>query len=209
MLVVDRVELDVLDQIDHRRVLDGQHTVVGQQVGEPTDEVVEVGHMRHHVVGDDHVSRAVVAADRRSSPTPEEVDDRRHPDLVRHPRRPRRRVDAQHADACSGCVPEQVAVVARHLNEQRARSERTGRDELLDVELGVATERLGERGEVRVGVVEQRFGRQCIAELHQSAPCADDDAERMNRLHAIGLARIDQCVGDRRGAERDDLVEVR
>ena len=57
VLVVDGVELDMLDEVADVGVLDGQHAVVGEQGGESADEVVEVGHVGHHVVGHDHVGR--------------------------------------------------------------------------------------------------------------------------------------------------------
>ena len=71
MLVVDGVELDVLDEVAHVRVLDGEQAVVGEQDGEAADEVVQVGHVGHHVVGDDHVGRTVLGdASRVACSTP-------------------------------------------------------------------------------------------------------------------------------------------
>ena len=63
VLVVDRVELAVLDEVLHPRVLDRDQPVVGEQDRHAADEVVELWHVRHHVVRDDHVGRAVLGAD--------------------------------------------------------------------------------------------------------------------------------------------------
>ena len=70
VLVVDGVELDVLDEVAHVGVLDREDPVVGEQHGEPADEVVEVGYVRHHVVRDDHVGGPVASriASARSTP---------------------------------------------------------------------------------------------------------------------------------------------
>ncbi len=64
VLVVDGVELDVLDEIAHVRVLDREQPVVGEQRREPADEVIEVGDVRHDVVGDDYIGRPMIVADR-------------------------------------------------------------------------------------------------------------------------------------------------
>jgi hypothetical protein len=58
VLVVDRVELHLADEVEEMRELDRQHARRLEHAGEAGDEVVEVGHVRQHVVGDHEVGRA-------------------------------------------------------------------------------------------------------------------------------------------------------
>jgi Ser-tRNA(Ala) deacylase AlaX len=60
VLVVDRVELVLLDQAQEVRHLDRHHTLRLLHRAEAGDEVVEVRHVRHHVVGGDQVGEPVV-----------------------------------------------------------------------------------------------------------------------------------------------------
>ena len=50
MLVVDRVELGVLDQVAHVRHFDDRDAVVGEQRRDPAHESVGVGDVGQHVV---------------------------------------------------------------------------------------------------------------------------------------------------------------
>src|SRR4051794_12567279 len=70
MLVVDGVELAALDQLLDRRVLDRRDPVVGQELAQAGDEPVQVGRVRHDVVGDDHVAGRRSARSRRARSSP-------------------------------------------------------------------------------------------------------------------------------------------
>ena len=85
----------------------------------PADEAVQVGNVRHDVVGDDRRRRACLR--RRgcsASSTPKNSAQRRDAGGVRRLRLVGRRVDAEHGDAALDEVPQQVAVVARQLDHE-------------------------------------------------------------------------------------------
>ena len=111
-------ELDVGDHVAHVGVLDGDHAVVGEHCLEPTDEVVEIGHVRHDVVGDHDVGGAVLGADGAGTVTTEEAHDGGHADRLGGGRRTGRGIDAQRADTRRHDVAQQVAVIARHLDDE-------------------------------------------------------------------------------------------
>lgn len=56
MFVVNGVELIVLDQTQEMRKLKGGDAIRFEQNPESTHEVVDVRHVRQHVVGDDQIS---------------------------------------------------------------------------------------------------------------------------------------------------------
>ena len=60
MLVVDRVELAVIDQITHIGVLDRDQPSRCKQGFHPRCEPVEVWHMSEHIVSDDDIGLLTV-----------------------------------------------------------------------------------------------------------------------------------------------------
>ena len=83
------------------------------------DEVVEVGHLRQHVVADDEVGLRALGDQLLGEPRAEEIDAA----SGRPSRRPRfgdvgRRLDAEHGHAERQEVLQQIAVVAGQLDHQ-------------------------------------------------------------------------------------------
>ena len=64
VLVVDRVELTVFDQLHQVWKFKGRHAVRFEQVGKTCDEVVDIRHVRQDIVRDGQIGRA---AGRRQS----------------------------------------------------------------------------------------------------------------------------------------------
>ena len=98
MLVVDGVELDVLDHRPNPGIFDGDETVVGNKSRKSADEVVQVGDVRHHVVGDDDICRSVIVTDLFCEFLPEEIDNRRDARILSRCRWTRRGIDAERAN---------------------------------------------------------------------------------------------------------------
>ena len=60
MLVVDGVELRVLQQSTHPRVLDLHDTACTEQGGKSPHESAQIRDVGHHVVGEHHIRRTVL-----------------------------------------------------------------------------------------------------------------------------------------------------
>jgi hypothetical protein len=208
VLVVDRVELVVLDEPQQVRHLDRHHAVVGQQDLEAGDEVVEVRHVRHHVVGGDQVGALALGDEVAGRLAPEEADERLDSELLCHLGDVGGRLDAQRRDAALDDVPQQVAVVARDLHDQAVGAEAEALDRHLDVAARVLDPRVGVRREVRV-LGEDVVGGDERLELHQQAALADLRVERVERLHRVDALGWHVALAQRRHAEVDEGVAQR
>ena len=62
MLVIDRVELHIVDQVQQMREFDREHAVGLEQDRGAGDEIVDVGHMGQHVLGGEEIGAMAVAA---------------------------------------------------------------------------------------------------------------------------------------------------
>ncbi len=151
----------------------------------PAHEVVEVGNVREHVVGDDQVGgRAPRDEVARRVSTPKNAhlgrDARRLGDLGHVGRR----LDTEHRDARGDEVLQQVAVVARDLDDEALRPEAEPRRSApLGEPPGVLDPGVGVRREVGV-VGEDLLGRHDVVDLHQPARRAEAGAQRIPLLLA-------------------------
>ncbi len=81
------------------RKLDRDETVRCQQRRDSADEIVDVGHVGEHVVGDHQIGRADLVAHALRQRDAEELVDRRHAALARDGGDVGGRIDAEHFDA--------------------------------------------------------------------------------------------------------------
>ncbi len=126
VLVVDRVELDLVDELPDVRNLDHGDAVRLQEPGDALDEPVEIGNVRENVVCVDDVCTSPLVDETRGQLATEELDDRRDPTLAfGNCGDVRRRLDTQHGDAGLLVVLEKVAVVAGDLDGQALRPKRS------------------------------------------------------------------------------------
>ncbi len=207
--MVDRVELDVVDQVAHPRVLDRDHPVGGEPVGDAGDEAVEVGDVGHDVVGDDHVGRAQLVAQLAGHLQAEEGTPRSHARLVGRSHLVGSGIDPHHGDAVLDEVAEQVAVVAGQLDHQAVGAEVPVADQPLGVGPRVGEERVGERREVGVVVGKQHVLGQGLGDLHHRAVRAERHLERVARVGRIQLVLPTETVRERGGAQIEEGVERR
>ncbi len=121
--MVDRVVLEVLDQLREMRELEGRRSVRGEQRRDPRSEVVDVGHLREDVVAQHEVGPARLLCKLPSELRAEELHDRRNAARDRGLCNVERRLDTEHGDALRQEVLEQVAVVRGELDDQAARPE--------------------------------------------------------------------------------------
>ena len=121
VLVVDRVELAVVDQVLDVRVLDRRQPVVGEQDRESLDEAVQRRRVRHDVVRDDQVGAPSLAAQPPREVGVEELAQRRHAGVLGGSGLVGRRVDPEHGHVALHEVPEEVPVVRGDLDDERTR----------------------------------------------------------------------------------------
>ncbi len=208
VLVVDRVELDVIDEVAHVRVLDHDDAVVGEERGDAGHHVVEAGNVGHDVVGDDDVGALALGDELGRELGTEEPGERGNTGRVRGRGLIGRGVDAEHRHAELGEVLQQVTVVARDLDDEARRTEPALGDETQHVLAAVAQQLVGERREVEVVVDEHLVGRHLLQQLDERAVRAERDVEREALLELEVEARGDQRVGQRRLAEREERVQL-
>ena len=96
------------------------------------------------------------------------------------------RLDAERPDAAGDGVLQEVAVVARDLDDERVRPEAEPLDRQVDVVACVTDPRVGVRREVGV-VAEDVLGRDVGRQLHQQAGRADAHVQRVERLALVEL----------------------
>jgi hypothetical protein len=125
VLVVNRVELAMVDQVPDIRSFDNRDAAFLQQRSDAVDDTSEVGDVREHIVRVDHI-RAVPFRDQLlSERAPEEILTYGDACLSRRRRGPGRGVNAEYGDTTLDVVLEQVAVVRRDLHHEARGAELT------------------------------------------------------------------------------------
>jgi hypothetical protein len=186
VLVVDRVEEVRLDELHQVRELDRRRSLLREEGLHARDEVVQVRRLGEHVVGDDQVRRLRFLHELARRLLPEEGDAGRHSAL----------------EGCSGDVPggldperrdlpldevlEQVAVVARQLDDEALLVQPEPVYDVRHVLRRVLDERVRVRGEVRV-LREDRLRSHVLGQLDEQAIVADAHVQRVERLHPVEL----------------------
>ncbi len=100
--------------------LEGRGSLRREQLSEPGHEIVEIGNVGQHIVGDDQVGGPALGLEFRRGLAAEESDDRLQSVVpLRRLGAVRRRVDAERRDAAPQEILQQVAVVARHFDHAR------------------------------------------------------------------------------------------
>ena len=166
VLVVDRVELDAVEQVLHVRHLDHPVPARAEELGDPGDEAVQVRHVREHVVGVHQVGPDPFGHELAGELTPEERAAGRDPPLLGYGGDVPCGIHAEHAHAGFAVVLEQVPIVARQLDDQVVRSEPVPGDHFPGEDPRVFDEAGDHRREVRI-VVEQELGGDRLRQLEQ------------------------------------------
>ena len=208
VLVIDRVELAVFDEVANVGVLDRDDPVVGDKGPHARDEAVEVGHVGHDVVRDDHVGPEPFRPEPLGQLDAEELAQRRDPLRLRGVGLIGRGVDAEHADPALGEVPEQVAVVAGDLHDEAVRTQPARLDEAERVRPRVVEQSGGERREVQVVLDEELLRWHLLEDLHERAARTERDVQRESRLRVVQTVLAHERIGQGRRAERKERPEA-
>jgi hypothetical protein len=117
------------------------------------------------------------------------------------------RLDAEDGDARVEVGAQEVAVVARDLDDEAAGAEPTLRDDALRERPAVLDEGLRVRREVQV-LLEQLLGRDRDRDLRGRALRAHDHVERVLRLGTLEVLGMDERVRQGLVAEREHRLEA-
>src|SRR6267378_4695036 len=99
MLVIDGVELVLTHQLQEMRKLEGRNPIRCQEISEATDEVIDIGHMGDHIVGDDQICAPAVFHQLSSQQSSEELLENLYALFPRRTRSARRRLDPKARDS--------------------------------------------------------------------------------------------------------------
>ena len=147
-----------------------------------------------------------LAATSRAGLLAQERDLGRHALLDRGLGHVRRGLDAERADAPFDDVLQEVAVVARHLDDEGAGVQRQPVDGVLHEGLGVRDPGVAVGGEVGV-VAEDVLGGDVGGQLDQQAPGADPDVQGVEDLAAVELVGGQVALAGRRHPQVDEGVD--
>ncbi len=206
MLVIDRVELVLLDEAQQMRELEGGDAARAQQDRHARQEVVEVGHLRQHVVADDEIGEHAAVDELARRVLVEEACQGRHAARFRRLGHVLGRVDAEHGVALLDEELQQVAVIAGELDDTAVARQLEALDRHVDIAPRMRQPRLGIGREIGV-FVEDVLGRHVFLYLRQEARAAHHHLERIERLHRVDLVGGEEALAQRRHAEIDEIVQ--
>ena len=203
MLVVDGVELVLRDQSQQMRELEGGDTFGLQQAGEAGDEIVDVRHMRQHVVGGGEVGLPALGDQFIRQPHTEEILHDGNALGARGGGGAGGRLDAGAGNAARLNVLQQIAVIGGDFDDMAGRIQTEARRHVGHIAFAVRQPAAGEAAEVGVIGVEQFIGLGEILGLHQPALFAHQHAQRKPFLRRVQALFGEIGVGRRCAAQID------
>ena len=201
VLVIDRVELDVVDQFLEIRSFNDHDAVRFEQRLKSRDDSVQIGDVGEDVVGVNDICQFALRRELLRQVATEELADRANPFLgLSDARDVAGRFDAEHRDARLLVPLKQIAIVAGDFDDETARAEVFGvRQPIRDL-FGVLDHRVGERRKVRV-VAEHHLGRHGFRDLHERAARTPCQFQRPCWFRLIELSFGQQRVGQRSSSQ--------
>jgi hypothetical protein len=182
MLVVDRVELPVRHQAQQMREFHCDRAGRLQQDWQSGDEVVQVRHVRQHIIGADQVRVLACVNQPASGRLAEECDLGRHAECLGNRGDVGGRLHAKYGNVPLTEILEKVAIVAGQFYDERSGAKFEFPRHALGKGFGMTKPRLGERREIQV-VGEDHLGGRKFLELHQQAILANVGVQRIVRFH--------------------------
>ena len=201
--MIDRVVLQVLDELREVRELERRRPTGCEQRRDALDEVVDVRDLRQDVVAENEVGLPALLCELASQVRAEELRHRFHPERDGRVRDIQRRLDAEHRDALRQEVLQEVAVVRGDLDHEAVRPEREALGHRVDVAPRVLDPRVGVGREVRV-LREDVLRRDELGDLHEPAPLARADVQGVEGLGLLELLVRQDGLTERRLPEVDD-----
>ena len=200
VLVVDVVELVLLQQVQHVVELERSHALRLEQDGEACHEVVEVGHVGHHVVGGHQVGGMAHVAQLAGAFTAKEHHLHGDAQLAAFLGHVGGGLHAQHGHALGQEPAQQVAVVGGDLDHLAVGAQLEALGHVVGIALAVVQHGLHVGREVGV-VREDGLTALELLQLHQEAVAADIGMQREERLHLVEVFRLADGIGHGRHAQ--------
>src|SRR5882762_7608024 len=188
MFVIDGVEFIVFDQAGQVRKLQRENSVGFQQQLEAFDEIIDVRHLRQHIVADNQVRRFSFARKFQRELRPEKTSQRGHALFDGHFGHVCGRFDSEDRYAPFYEVLQEVTVVTCNLNDKTLRAQSESFGYLCRVLFAVLQPGIGIGREIKI-IAENVFGAFEFLQLHKEAFFADKDVKRIEHFSAIDLSR--------------------
>ena len=203
--MIDRVELVARHQPGEMREFERDDAFWLEQARHTRDEVIEVRNLSQDVVADDEVGRFAFGHQLLRELDPEEVDERRDAAVDGYLSNVGSRLDTEHGHAQWQEVLQQIAVIARQLDDQAVRPQPEPSCDHLAVCFGV-----GDPGGRIGGVVgvfsEDGLRADILLQLDEEAAPADEHMKREVRLHRVELGVREKALAQWRHPEIDEGV---
>ena len=185
------------------RHLDGDDALRRQQMRHGGDEVIELGHLRQHIVGNDQIGVPVVGHHLPRCFGTEEGDERRNACLSRRLRHIGGGLDAKHRHAEGNEMLQQIAVIASELDHEAFRSEPEAALDHLAIAASIRYP--GRRIRREIGVFGDNVLRADeFGKLNQPAGVANPDVKRVLDLWRVEFGFGEETLAQRRHAEIDE-----
>ena len=202
VLVIDGVELALLDQAQQVRKLEGGNPGRLEESLKPVHEVVQIGHVRQHVIGDHQIRTLTVAYHRGGRRSVKERIARRYARLDRELGHISCGLHAQGRNPPRHEVLQQVSIVARDLDDLTGPVKTEPLRDVIDITPGMRQPAIGVRGEVRI-IGKDGVRVDDVVQLHEQALAADDCAKWKPGLRPVDLLGPQITVRERHDAEID------
>src|SRR5665213_1214688 len=154
MLVIDRIKLTKLNEIEEMRKLQRNHPLRLQRRGNAQCEIIDVWHMSEDIDASDQISLAAFAHQTPRQRFAEKFAQYRHAQFFCRRRCAGGGFNAKARHASGYKILEQIAVVRSYLNHQTLTSQAQAMGDFLAVVFGMGEPARGGAGEIGVGGTE-------------------------------------------------------
>jgi hypothetical protein len=202
VLVVNRVELAVLDEVAHVRAFDDRDSTAVEHRRKTGNDTIQVGHVREDIVRVNDVGAKPLRRELVGELIAEEANDGSNPLLLRDLCDVLCRFDPEDRNAASLVVLQEVTVVAGDLGREAVWAKRERLDEARGERFGMLQHRLRKRREVEV-LTKHRLWRNFLRDLDERARLAKHEIERKPRLQSRELLLRQKRIREGRGPERE------
>src|ERR1051326_1112663 len=197
MLMVDRIELEMVDHVPYVRILEDENTLRTERVEYASDEPVDVVDVRENVGCQDARGCSVPSPYLGAKVLVEELIDCLDAGLPRNLCDISSRFDAKQAQTAPLEIAQKSAVIRGNLEHQIAGAQREARRHRIGEGRELRPHGLGCARDVHV-ITKQDLRIDDLHQLHQRAIAANENVKWKSRVELIELFFSKKPVGQRR-----------